>query len=311
MRALRALRREDDDIIMWTDALYINQADQIEKEHQVSLMDSIDIHAIGVDVWLGALENARLAPHFFDCTLTEGSEHHDIGTVSKDVSLSCEIVCARPYWSRAWIIQVLAKSLTIHCGMQHISWSTLSQVWEQLIHRQEYCHLKTLGFSYQLCVLLSRYANRSGCRERVPILPLDYLLGTFRGVRCYFTRDRIFSFLGICQALIICKGFLVSYSIDLGTLFLAIIRLCEPPSPTRLAHLLQEALGVTATDVNVSELRLFSCPRQDYPTFVLSRLARNVIRGYRRRLGATNTPSQSALKKATKLGGIFKPSKSN
>lgn len=226
MGALRALRHEDDDIIIWTDALCINQADQIEKEYQVSLMDGIYIHAIAVDIWLGALENARVVPHFFDYILTEGSEHHDIGTVSKDVSLSCKIVCARPYWSRAWIIQEvpLAKSLTIHCGMQHISWSTLSQVLKQLIHRQEYCHLKTLGFSYQLCVLRSRYANRSGCRERVPILPLDYLLGTFRGVRCHFTQDRIFSFLGICQELIICKRFLVSYSIDLGTLFLAILR---------------------------------------------------------------------------------------
>lgn len=121
---------------MWIDALCINPGDQIEKEYQVSLMDSIYIHAIAVDIWLGALENAIVAPHFFDHTLTEGSEHHDIGTVSKAVSLLCEIVCARPYWSRAWIIQVLAKSLTIHCGMQHISWSTFSQVLEQLIHRQ-------------------------------------------------------------------------------------------------------------------------------------------------------------------------------
>lgn len=91
MGALRALRHEDDDIIIWTDALCINQADQIEKEYQVSLMDGIYIHAIAVHIWLGALENARVAPHFFDYTLTEGSEHHDIGTVSKAVSLLSQV----------------------------------------------------------------------------------------------------------------------------------------------------------------------------------------------------------------------------
>ncbi|KAI1480968.1 heterokaryon incompatibility protein-domain-containing protein [Daldinia eschscholtzii] len=51
--ALRHLRREDIDIVLWVDALCINQADLDERETQVQIMRQIYSHAVNVIVFLG------------------------------------------------------------------------------------------------------------------------------------------------------------------------------------------------------------------------------------------------------------------
>ncbi|PVH96254.1 HET-domain-containing protein, partial [Periconia macrospinosa] len=52
--ALRGLRYDDRDRIMWIDAIAICQSDNIEKKHQIPLMTRIYSDASQVVVWLGA-----------------------------------------------------------------------------------------------------------------------------------------------------------------------------------------------------------------------------------------------------------------
>ncbi|KAM0553381.1 hypothetical protein ACHAPJ_007395 [Fusarium lateritium] len=51
--ALRHIRRDDRDVLLWTDAICINQDDDDEKGHQVNLMGDIYTAAEEVLIWLG------------------------------------------------------------------------------------------------------------------------------------------------------------------------------------------------------------------------------------------------------------------
>ena len=51
--ALRRLRHASTERLLWVDALCINQADSIEKSHQVNMMGEIYSKSAGVIIWLG------------------------------------------------------------------------------------------------------------------------------------------------------------------------------------------------------------------------------------------------------------------
>jgi Heterokaryon incompatibility protein (HET) len=54
--ALRYLRKKDKTIVLWIDALCINQGDKIEKTHQVGMMGEIYRRCSAVYIWLGCDE---------------------------------------------------------------------------------------------------------------------------------------------------------------------------------------------------------------------------------------------------------------
>jgi Heterokaryon incompatibility protein (HET) len=58
--ALSHIRKDSDDVVLWIDALCINQADVFERNHQVQLMRSIFSNATKVIAWLGPASNSSL-----------------------------------------------------------------------------------------------------------------------------------------------------------------------------------------------------------------------------------------------------------
>src|SRR5436190_21361847 len=60
--ALKAIRRTDRAIVLWVDAICINQLDNVEKGHQVSRIGHIYAKAKAVAAWLGpATEDGKFA----------------------------------------------------------------------------------------------------------------------------------------------------------------------------------------------------------------------------------------------------------
>jgi hypothetical protein len=64
-QALRELRLEGKERVLWIDALCINQADHLERQEQVQQMHQIYENAVQVMVWLG--EAPRDAGPAFEC----------------------------------------------------------------------------------------------------------------------------------------------------------------------------------------------------------------------------------------------------
>lgn len=112
--ALRYLRLEDQERILWIDALCINQRYILEKNHQVKNMRTIYLQAGRVVVWLGEEGTAQLAIDF--CRrrqqIMESGLNEDIeepptedNDIEEDIKICWDLFMGRKYWARLWVVQ--------------------------------------------------------------------------------------------------------------------------------------------------------------------------------------------------------------
>ncbi|KAK3644271.1 hypothetical protein LTR22_015274 [Elasticomyces elasticus] len=114
--AFKHVRQETRDVILWADAICINQEDIPERNHQVSMMGSLYRQATKVIAWLGTTGDDRFSGLSFDEEALEAL-----------IKLSF-----RDYWRRVWIVQELqlASQIEFRCGDQVVqSQSFLSACW--------------------------------------------------------------------------------------------------------------------------------------------------------------------------------------
>lgn len=118
-------------LLIWTDALCLNQGDKQEKEQQIPRMDTIYSQAKTVLVWLG-IDNGlpRELQRLYDCGDDVGFYDalgiHNLDATDKDSN--CELA-KHPYWRRIWIVQefVLASELRIMAGDIAMDFSRLER----------------------------------------------------------------------------------------------------------------------------------------------------------------------------------------
>ena len=131
--ALRQFRSDSfpSPMIIWADALCINQKDELERGHQVKLMGDIYRKASKVRAWLGRGDQVegrglRAIQHMSRPRCTDGSRdpkespHERYDSIWEEI---CELpfvlaVCNAPYWRRVWVVQelVLNDNVTLHSG---------------------------------------------------------------------------------------------------------------------------------------------------------------------------------------------------
>lgn len=136
--ALRHLRRRDRPVVLWVDALCIDQRNVAERNHQVSLMRSIFRAAEETIVYLGDpggyvslsawnfLERQSAwglnADHERDYSrpamLEEATEFRG------DLHDVCHDVLSRAWFTRVWVFQeaVVSKTVSLQCGHRRIPW---------------------------------------------------------------------------------------------------------------------------------------------------------------------------------------------
>jgi hypothetical protein len=153
--ALQHLRRTDEDLIIWIDALCINQNDNAEKSSQIQLMGDIYRQAKRVIVWLGmelddsdaAMEQIgvwgqRVINYGITDFLTFRQQHASLCQEQNALKFIAAILgpspseawgaatklLTRPYWSRVWVFQelVLAKEAILACGQKQLPWRLIS-----------------------------------------------------------------------------------------------------------------------------------------------------------------------------------------
>jgi hypothetical protein len=135
--ALRRFRTTSEELIIWVDALCINQDDITERATQVVLMPRIYHHAQPVRFWLGEEDDeSRDAIEILAKLNTEFERCRNYGKMAEEISNpeaferlglpqpssprwdSIKDLYSRPVFQRMWIVQeiVLSGKLVVHCG---------------------------------------------------------------------------------------------------------------------------------------------------------------------------------------------------
>jgi hypothetical protein len=121
--ALRHLRYEQRDRILWVDALCINQEDDEERSQQVSHMSLIYSKAMSTVIYLGDLDSDT--DRAFDALEMFSQDRHlpelpiwkadDPGRIEWAGVLVIERILLFPWWGRTWIVQevALARNLSV------------------------------------------------------------------------------------------------------------------------------------------------------------------------------------------------------
>lgn len=137
---LKRLRKVDQALTLWIDAICINQADSKEKGPQVAMMGRIYSSASSVLVWVGVEDgrSARLAHFIGDAAQRFGSGNRLRSEQLSGMSVEwtdLALFLERPWFSRTWVLQevCLAKSCNLRCGPYCWSWKTLEFVFDSLL----------------------------------------------------------------------------------------------------------------------------------------------------------------------------------
>jgi Heterokaryon incompatibility protein (HET) len=121
-QALRLLQSESPEVFVWVDQICINQADDVEKNHQVGQMKLIYCEAVEVVAWLGpdAAECSVLFPYLQQSlTAYTAKDYETLFSLYGDeqrrstISRAWRRFCERNYWTRLWIIQEYAVASKI------------------------------------------------------------------------------------------------------------------------------------------------------------------------------------------------------
>jgi Heterokaryon incompatibility protein (HET) len=134
--ALRRIRSNTDSVVLWADAICINQEDVEECSKQIGMMGLIYSTAQLVFVWLG--EEADDSELAFDTVERWGrwaenrsTEETELPTFGDDMAFTFDEIRTsaiqklgnRSYWTRVWVFQelVLAKATQVLCGRSSLT----------------------------------------------------------------------------------------------------------------------------------------------------------------------------------------------
>jgi hypothetical protein len=143
--ALKYLRRNHKDRILWIDGICIDQEDSNERNHQVQMMSMIYNRAKKVCVWLGEDDdNSTMAIRF----ISEQIMHLDrFDSICKDEANTDNwqallALMQRPWFRRRWVVQeiALARKAKIYCGQDKIPWKDFAIAVELFVEVESATH---------------------------------------------------------------------------------------------------------------------------------------------------------------------------
>ncbi|KAH7408010.1 heterokaryon incompatibility protein-domain-containing protein [Cadophora sp. MPI-SDFR-AT-0126] len=133
--ALQQFHTMPEPLVIWIDAVCINQADDKERNEQVAKMKTIYEQAEEVFVWLGpSYQGSHLAFQFMQKMY---DHRHVVAWIAqmftqpelRESLVALAALVNRDYWWRMWIVQELisAKSISLHCGADSIGAAALDE----------------------------------------------------------------------------------------------------------------------------------------------------------------------------------------
>lgn len=233
-------------IILWIDAICIDQQNVAERNQQVQAMGRIFKGAATVCTWLGpATEDSDyLFEYISSCrpnpeTLERNSPEPERPGI-RDAVIR---VLKRPYWTRLWVVQeiMLAREITVMCGTKSLDWDDFQGFVAQVPDMRD-------GFES----LHTDVQRLQDGRERLENqeLSLQDAISTFGDRDGQEMHDRVYAFLGIAGDFQnrTSKGFSVDYANPIEQLFVEVLTFCGPRIDPGFIPKLANLLGVKADE---------------------------------------------------------------
>ena len=224
--ALTRIRRTHAGVLLWADALCIDQGNQLEKTRQVRMMGEIYSQAQRVVVWLGAEQEHDREGYSIACRVYDllGDVAPDIEDAYAESGRTLDLgeaglpeepddirwhyvsqLLAKEWFSRIWIVQefLRAKSSIFLCGELEMDPEVILNVTTHLSTR----------YQFRAAMTLAPFGNRSSTadtslmgtslrflrqkRNEQAGLDIFTLLGITKAFRSTDPRDRIFALIGL------------------------------------------------------------------------------------------------------------------
>ncbi|KAI0530079.1 hypothetical protein GGR58DRAFT_494730 [Xylaria digitata] len=200
---LQRLRRENTSVLIWADAICIDQGNNEEKSHQIRLMPEIFKSAEQVCVWLG--EEAENSDQAIKCLREIGArpdQPPSSAFASEEDWDSINRFFGRPWFRRVWIVQelVLARKVTMLCGKQEAQWSEIynaAKICSEKAKRSTAAIMKPIA--QQAEAILSLGELKQSYHEKGGQRRLLALFDSFQHTRATLQRDKLFAFLGLAR----------------------------------------------------------------------------------------------------------------
>ncbi|OTA57966.1 HET-domain-containing protein [Hypoxylon sp. EC38] len=200
--ALEYLQEEKRTLVLWVDAVCINQTDELEKGAQVQMMGKIFMHASVVIAWLGPpkdgsdeimqwrkrnLRSMRQSPPpLFNLGPSEGKRH-----ISEAVTAFLE----RPWFNRVWVMQEVAlnNNVVFVCGKKDSDKITL-------LHYISFAAAVLNCITYQyISVHATRFETRKPSSLKIYLTRLQNIdsLSSHIDLHSSEPKDFVYSYLGM------------------------------------------------------------------------------------------------------------------
>ncbi|KAK1752662.1 heterokaryon incompatibility protein-domain-containing protein [Echria macrotheca] len=231
--ALRQLRRGEEPLELWVDALCINQDDIQERNNQVRMMGDIYKRATEVLMWLGeANDDSHLAAELVDTLFGIGDRRaaHLVFDVCKDEGFASRFqaldsLLDRQYWEQVWILQevLLSKRLYVCYGSFRQSWKHWV-VALQLLQRlpvgvlpKEFKSMPVTRDVKPVYSLVSADSGGHGNKKRTSLLSGLIL---FRNRKASDPRDHVYALLNLVSSHC---GIQADYSLSVFSLYRSVV----------------------------------------------------------------------------------------
>ena len=214
--ALRHIRKPNESILLWIDALSINQSDVDEKNFQLQLMAEIYRDAQSVLVWLGkATDDSN---HAMKIARKWGKKHLDRESRYLVLKVrnkkfderswkALSKLLSRPYWTRTWVYQelLLGRKTFVRCGSKEIDWKCfkgLDEAWYQLERKMDIFRLELRPDHLTMVEEsglgdLSLFLNFKEAKDQAALL--FPMLKWTSALSCKDPRDRIYAMMGLAR----------------------------------------------------------------------------------------------------------------
>ncbi|OLN96821.1 Heterokaryon incompatibility protein 6, OR allele 2 [Colletotrichum chlorophyti] len=200
--ALRYLRREGEEVVLWVDSICIDQGHVAERNVQVGNMGEIYRNAKVVRIWLGESADGTEAAMKLVDNCTGIQDDHVVKQIlnNEDGAVGLAELLRRPYWGRMWMFQEihLARVAHVHCGIFTAAFDTFIRMDKLAATSQHWPDRRTSpAWSIDLRKAFLEIAHFT--LDPSELIDLEYVLMVTRSMEASEPRDKLFALTATCN----------------------------------------------------------------------------------------------------------------